>query len=81
MMDKSNTNSEKVFDNNNENIETIEKLPQIKISDLSTILYLHHCSEFIIRQYPNVKSCNSWALENVDKVTLQVVCFVPLGHC
>ena len=39
-MDKSNTNTEKIFDNNNESIETIKKLPQIKISDLSTILYL-----------------------------------------
>ena len=62
-MDKSNTNSEKIFDNNNENIKIIEKLSQIKLSDLSTIifaklspLYLHHCSEFIIRQYFNVKS-------------------------
>ena len=38
-MDKSNTNSEKIFDNNNENIKTIEKLQQIKISDLSTIIF------------------------------------------
>ena len=55
-MDKSNTNSEKIFDNNNENIKTIEKLPQVKISNLSIILYLHHCSEVIICQYSNVKS-------------------------
>ena len=56
-MDKSNTNSEKIFDNNNEKkIKTIERLPQVKISDLSIILYLHHCSEVIIRQYSNVKS-------------------------
>ena len=54
-MYKSNTNSEKIFDNN-ENIKTIEKLPQIKISDLSIILYLHHCSEVVIRQYSNVRS-------------------------
>ena len=55
-MDKSNTNSEEILDNNDENIKTIEKLPRIKISNLSIILYLHHCSEFIIRQYPNIKS-------------------------
>ena len=61
-MDKSNSNSEKIFDNNNENIKTIEKLPQFKISDLSIILYLHHFSEVIIRQYSNVKSLyrNHW---------------------
>ena len=47
-MHQSNTNSEKIFDNNNENIKTIEKLLQIKIPDLSIILYLHHYSEFII---------------------------------
>ena len=56
MMDKSNTNLEKIFDSNNENIKTIEKLPQVKISDLSTIVYLPHCSKVIIRQYSNVKS-------------------------
>ena len=63
-MDKSNTNSEKIFSNNNEdfkikisqNKNTAIKIPQIKISDLSIILYLHHCSEVIIRQYSNVKS-------------------------
>ena len=54
-MDKSNTNLEKIFDNNNENIKTIEKLSQVKISNLSIILYLHHCSEVIICQYSNVK--------------------------
>ena len=48
-MHKSNTNSEKIFDNNNDNIKTIEKLPQVKISDSSIILYLHDCSEVIIR--------------------------------
>ena len=37
-MHKSNTNSEKIFDNNNENIKTIEKLPQVKLSDSSLIL-------------------------------------------
>ena len=47
--------SRKIFDNNNENIKIIGKPPQMKISDLSTILYLHHCSEVVIRQYPNVK--------------------------
>ena len=55
-MEKSNANSEKIFDNNNENIKTIEKLSQVKISELSIILYLHHYSEIIIRQYSNVKS-------------------------
>ena len=54
-MHKSSTNSEKIFDNNNENIKTIEKLPQVKISDSSIILYLHSCSEVIILQYSNVK--------------------------
>ena len=47
-MDKSNTNLEEIFDNDDENIKTIEKLPQIKISDLSTILYLHHCSDLFV---------------------------------
>ena len=44
-MDKCNTDSEKIFDSNNENIKTIEKLVQIKISDLSTIIFAslwHH---------------------------------------
>ena len=54
-MHKSNTNSEKIFDNNNENIKTIEKLPQVKLSDSSIILYLHHYGEVVIRQYSNVK--------------------------
>ena len=57
-MDKSNTNLEKIFDSKNENIKTIEKFLQVKISDLSIILYLHHCSEVIIRQYSNVKVRN-----------------------
>ena len=51
-MHKSNTNSEKIFDNNNEIIKTIEK---VKLSDSSTILYLYHYSEVVIRQYSNVK--------------------------
>ena len=55
-MHKSNTNSEKIFDNNNENIKTIEKLPQVKLSDSSIILCLHHCSKLVIRQYSNVKN-------------------------
>ena len=55
-MHKSNTNSEKIFDNNNENIKTIEKLPQVKLSDSSINLYLHHCSKVITRQYSNVKN-------------------------
>ena len=55
-MGKSNTNSDKIFDNNNENIKTIERLPQVRISDLSIILYLQHCSKIVIRQYSNVKS-------------------------
>ena len=54
-MDKPNTNSEKTFDSNNENIKTIEKLPQVKIPDLVIILYLHYCSKVIIRQYSNLK--------------------------
>ena len=44
-MHKSNTNSEKIFDNNDGDIKTIEKLPQVKLSDSSIILYLHHYSE------------------------------------
>ena len=32
-MGKSSNNLDKSFDNNNENIETIERLPQVKISD------------------------------------------------
>ena len=54
-MGKSSTKSAKLFDNNNENIKTIEKLLQVKTSDLSIIPYLHHCSKVIIRQYSNVK--------------------------
>ena len=50
-MHKSNTDLEKIFDNNNENTKTIEKLPHVKISDLSIILFLHHCSEVVIHQY------------------------------
>ena len=53
-MHKSNTNSEKIFDNNDENIKTVEKLLQVKISDSSIILYLHYCSEVTIRQYSSV---------------------------
>ena len=49
-MHKSNTNSEKIFDNNDEDIKTIEKLPQVKLSDSSIILYLYHYSEVVIRQ-------------------------------
>ena len=55
-MHKSNTNSEKMFDNNHEDIKTIEKLPQVKLSDSSIILYLHHYSKVVIRQYSNVKN-------------------------
>ena len=54
-MHKSNTSSEKLFDKNNENIKTIEKLPQVKISDSSIILCLHYYSEVNIHQYSNVK--------------------------
>ena len=43
-MHKSNTNSEKIFDNNDEDIKTIEKLLQVKLSDSSIILYLHQRS-------------------------------------
>ena len=38
-MHKSNTNSEKIFDNNDEDIKTVEKLPQVKLSDSSIILH------------------------------------------
>ena len=69
-MHKSNTNSEKIFDKNNENIKTIEKLPQVKISDSSTILYLHYCSEVNIHQYSKVELLlYSKSLEKDDKVT------------
>ena len=56
-MRKSNTNSEKTFNNYGDNIKTIDKpsQPPPQISDSSIILCLHHCSEVIIRQYPNVK--------------------------
>ena len=54
-MHKSSTNSEKIFDNNNENVKTIEKLPQVKTSDSSIILYLNYCSEVIFRLHSNVK--------------------------
>ena len=55
-MGKSNTNFDKLFDNNNGNIKAIERFPHIKISNLSIILYLLHCSEVVIPQYSNVKS-------------------------
>ena len=55
-MDKFNTNLDKLFDNNNENINTIERVPQVKILNLSITLYLHHCSEVINSQYSNMKS-------------------------
>ena len=48
-MHKSNTNSEEIFDNNDENIKIIEKLPQVKIWDSSIILYLHY-STIIYKQ-------------------------------
>ena len=54
-MHKPNTNSEKIFDNNNENNKAIEKLVQIKISDSPIILYLHYCSKVVIPQYSNIK--------------------------
>ena len=38
-MEKSNTNSKKILDKSNENIRTNEKVPQVKISDLSTVIY------------------------------------------
>ena len=55
-MHKSNTNSENIFDNNNENIKTIQKIPQVKLSDSSIILHLHNYSKVGIRQYSNVKN-------------------------
>ena len=54
-MHKFNTISEKIFDINNENSKTIEKLPQVNMSDSSIILFLHYCSEVNIYQYSNVK--------------------------
>ena len=81
-MHKSNTNSEKIFDNDNENIKTVEKLLQVKISDSSIILFLHYCCEVIIRQYSNVikKALHSKSLEKDDKKTPQVICFISLEH-
>ena len=54
-MHKFNTISEKIFDINNENSKTIEKLPQVNMLDSSIILFLHYCSEVNIYQYSNVK--------------------------
>ena len=71
-MHRSNTNSKKIFDNNNENIKTVKKLLQAKISDSSITLYLLYCSEVIIRQYSNViktKSLRSKSLEKDETVT------------
>ena len=81
-MDKSNTNSEKIFVNNNINIKNIEKLPQVKMSDLSIILYLHPSSEFIIRQYSNEKKLEMYceSLEKDDIIIPQVVCFISFEH-
>ena len=81
-MHKSNANSEKILDNNNENIKTVEKFLQVKISHSSKILYLHYCSEVIIRQYSYVikKTLHSKSFEKDDKVTPQVVCFISLEH-
>ena len=45
-----------MFGNNNENIKTIEKLPQVNLLDASIILYLHHYSEVVIRLYSNAKN-------------------------
>ena len=80
-MHKSN-NLEKLSDNNNENIKTVEKLLQVEILDSSIILYLNYCSEVIIRQYSNVikKSIASKSLEKDDKVTPQVIYFISLEH-
>ena len=77
-MHKSNTNSEKIFDNDNKNIKTVERLLQVKISDSSIILYLHFCKEVTICQYYNVikKALHSKSLEKDGKATPQVVCFV-----
>ena len=38
-MEKSNTNAKKILDKSNENIRTNEKVPQVKISDLSIVIY------------------------------------------
>ena len=70
-MHKPNTNSEKIFGNNNENIKTIEKLPQVNLLDASIILYLHHYSEVVIRLYSNAKKLEiySTSLEKDDQLT------------
>ena len=52
-MHKSNTNSEKIFDNNNENIKTIEKLPQVKLSDSSLILPYIIIAKLLFVNIPN----------------------------
>ena len=55
-MGKSSTKFGKLFDNNDKNIKTMGRLPQVKISDLSMILSSHHYSEVIICHFSNVKS-------------------------
>ena len=79
-MHKSNANSEKILDNNNENIKTVEKFLQVKILHSSIILYLHYCSEVIIRQYSKKLALYCKSLEKDDKVTPQTVCFISLEH-
>ena len=81
-MHKSNTNWEKIFDNDNENIKTIEKLPQVK-----NIRFIHN-SIFILLQRSYYSSIfqrkklelYSKSLEKDDKGTPQVVRFVSLEH-
>ena len=70
MMGNANTNTEKISDNNNENIKIIEKPPQIKISDLYAILHLHHYREVIIRQYANARSHKSISVARICRFFL-----------
>ena len=70
MMGNANTNTEKISDNNNENIKIIEKPPQIKRSDLYAILHLHHYREVIIRQYANVRSHKSISVARICRFFL-----------
>ena len=72
-----------MFNNNDANIKTNIVLPQVKISDLFIILYLHHCSQ--PSHYSPIIQCEKLktyktSLENDDKVTPQVVCFIFLEH-
>ena len=71
-MHKSNTNSEKIFDNN-ENIKTIEKLSQVIHNSIFALLQRSYYSS--ISQCKKIALCSK-SLENDDKVTTQVACFI-----